>query len=382
MKKNNRLYEFDALINTTPLAMVITDGEGIIEVVNAKTEVMFGYESRELLGKTVEVLMPEGLRENHVKHRANYIAKPFTRLMGIGVELIGRRKGGEEFPVEIGISYSQNRDGIQVISYITDITKRKHIEQDRINQIETEKSSMERELHMAHQVQLDILPEKIPKIPGWSFAVKWLPAREVAGDFYDIIVRNDSDVDLVIADVTDKGMSAALFMAFASSALRAYIDSGFSLKDGITRTNRLMCQESSKGLFVTLFLTCLNPKTGETFYVNAGHNPPLYYEYKLDRFTSLHKAGMALGIDAQATYVEHALQLHPGDFILFYTDGVNEAFNARGQDFGMKRLQQVIFDHRYASAEEIMTSLVTTIEEFIAPDSPSDDITIMVVKRL
>jgi sigma-B regulation protein RsbU (phosphoserine phosphatase) len=235
---------------------------------------------------------------------------------------------------------------------------------------------------MAHQVQLDILPEEIPKIPGWSFAVKWLPAREVGGDFYDFIVKDDSDVDLVIADVIDKGMPAALFMAFACTALRAYIDSGFSLKDGITRTNRLMCQESSQGLFVTLFLACLNPKTGESFYVNAGHNPPLHYQYKLDRFTSLHKTGMALGIDAQATYEERALQLHPGDFILFYTDGVIEALNAGGQDFGMKHLQQVIFDHRYASADEIMISLATTVEEFIAPASPSDDITIMVVKRL
>jgi PAS domain S-box-containing protein len=382
MKKNNSLFEFDALINTTPLAMVITDGEGIIEVVNSKTEVMFGYESRELLGRTIEVLMPEGLREIHVKHRAKFIAKPFTRLIGNGLELIGRRKGGEEFPVEIGLGYSHNLDGIQVISYIADITKRKQIEHERVNQIETEKASMERELHMAHEVQLDILPEETPKIPGWSFAVKWLPASEVGGDFYDFIVRDDTEVDLVIADVIDKGTPAALFMAFASTALRAYLDSGFSLKDGITRTNKLMCQESSQGLFVTLFLTCINPKTGETFYVNAGHNPPLHYQYKLDRFTSLHKTGMALGIDAQATYEEHALQLHPGDFILFYTDGVNEAFNARGQDFGMERLQQVIFDHRYASAEEIMISLATTVEEFIAPDSPSDDITIMVVKRL
>jgi sigma-B regulation protein RsbU (phosphoserine phosphatase) len=160
------------------------------------------------------------------------------------------------------------------------------------------------------------------------------------------------------------------------------MDSGFSLIDGITRTNRLMCQESSQGLFVTLFLTCLNPKTGETFYVNAGHNPPLHYQYKLDRFTSLHKTGMALGIDAQATYEERAMQLQPGDFILFYTDGVIEAFNAGGQDFGTKRLQQVISDHRYAAAEEIMMSLATAVEEFIAPASPADDITIMVVKRL
>ena len=284
--------------------------------------------------------------------------------------------------VEIGLSYNKIQDGIQVISYIADITKRKQVDQDRIKLIESEKASMEQELHMAHQVQLDLLPGKTPNIPGWSFAVKWLPAREVAGDFYDFRIRNDYDVDLVIADVIDKGMPAALFMSFACTALRAYLDSGFSLEDGITRTNKLMCQESSQGLFVTLFLTCLNPKTGETLYVNAGHNPPLHYQYKLDRFISLQKTGMALGIDAQATYEEHALQLNPGDFILFYTDGVNEAFNAKGQDFGMERMQQVITDHRYGSAEDIMMSLTANVEEFITPAPPSDDITIMVVKRL
>lgn len=368
--------------NNAPLAIVITDGEGIIEALNPKAETMFGYKSIELIGKPIECLMPEGLRENHVKHRGSYLAKPYTRLMGAGLDLMGRRKDGEEFPIEIGLSYNHYGDGIQVISYISDITRRKQIEQERLDQAEIEKISMERELQMAHQVQVGLLPRETPKIPGWSFAVKWLPAHKVSGDFYDFILRKDGSVDLVIADVVDKGMPAALLMAYTRTALRASMNGGSSPEDGVNRTNQLMCQESSQGLFVTLFLARLDTRTGETLYVNAGHNPPLYYSYEQDQITDLTKTGMALGIEKQAIYEHRALTFDTNDFILFYTDGVTEATNANGQDFGTERLQQVISDHRYATAEDIVTALERAVDEFTAPALPSDDITIMVVKRL
>lgn len=374
--------EYDAFLENAPFAVVISDGEGIIKMVNAVAERMFGYKSSELVGKTVEFLMPEGFRESHVKRRISYNANPKTRMMGGGLDLIGRKKNGEEFPIEIGLSYSHNSDGIEVISCITDITKRKHIEQDRISKVEDKNVSMERELHMAHQVQVTLLPRQFPNIPGWSFAAKWLPAREVAGDFYDIIQRDDNNVDLLIADVTDKGMPAALFMAFTRTVLRASLADGSSLVEGIDRTNRLMDRESSQGYFVTLFLTRLNHRTGEMGYVNAGHDPPLIYSHKENKITSLTRTGMPLGIRTQEIHEQCTAQLDPNDFILFYTDGVTEAFNGNKQFFGEERLQQVIWDHRYSSAEDIVNSLSQAVNDFIGPATVTDDITILVVKRL
>ena len=162
--------------------------------------------------------------------------------MGIGLDLIGCRKNGETFPIEIGLSYSEHDDGIRVTSYISDITERKQVEQDRLNLVEKEKESLERELKMAHQVQISLLPKDIPNIPGLSLSVKWLPAREVAGDFYDIIPRKNGELDLVIADVTGKGMPAPLFMAFTCTILRASLDTEPSLEEALIRTNQMICQ--------------------------------------------------------------------------------------------------------------------------------------------
>jgi len=256
------------------------------------------------------------------------------------------------------------------------------VENARLYQVAVEKGRMDRELEMARRVQSSLLPDQVPDIPGWEFAVRWQPAHEVAGDYYDFAPCANGTTGLVVADVTDKGMAAALFMALTRSAIRANVCGGASPAEGIASANRLVCAESTRGLFVTLFFGLLDPVTGDVIFVNAGHNPPLCYRAAEDDLSLLKATGMPLGIDSAAAYGQRSIRMQPGDFLVLYTDGITEAFDEHGTEFGMERLQRVVYDVRSSSVEAIQSSLLQTVNDFIENTAPSDDITIMVVKRL
>ncbi len=262
------------------------------------------------------------------------------------------------------------------------------IENARLYQVAVEKGRLERELQMARHVQASMLPEQNPQVRGWEFATFWQPARQVAGDYYDFILFRDGQIGLVIADVSDKGMPAALFMATTRSVIRASLDRSSSVGEGITQANQLLCAESTGGTFVTLFYARLNPQTSEITYVNAGHNPPLYFQARREsqssqgQIVSLGRTGMALGVDTSVVYKEQTLRLKPGDFILLYTDGVTDALDAHGQPYELERLQKVIQENGHASAEGILSALKSSISSFTDLTAPFDDITLMLVKRL
>jgi phosphoserine phosphatase RsbU/P len=255
------------------------------------------------------------------------------------------------------------------------------IENARLYQVAVEKGRMERELQMARRVQYSLLPDKLPEIAGWEFAVLWQPAREVAGDYYDFI-RDDLNLGMVVADVTDKGMPAALFMAFTRSIIRASMNKTQHPQVGIKQANRLICLESTRGLFVTLFYAQLDSTKNILTYVNAGHNPPLFYRAHNDILSELTKTGMALGIDEDTQYEQRTVNLDKGDFILLYTDGITEAFDASNHQFGNGRLRSVVYQNRYASADQLLSAIGEAVESFIASTPPTDDITIMIAKKL
>jgi serine phosphatase RsbU (regulator of sigma subunit) len=254
------------------------------------------------------------------------------------------------------------------------------IENARLYQLAVEQGRMERELQMAYEAQAGLLPHETPQVTGWEFATRWQPAHEVAGDYYDFIQANGGQLGLVIADVSDKGMPAALFMALTRSIVRASVDRASSPADGIARANRLLCADCTGGMFVTLFYALLHPEAGEINYVNAGHNPPLLYHAEHGELTQLTRTGMALGVIEDTPFEQRTLHLGPGDLILLYTDGVTDATGASGQEFGMERLQQTMIDHAHAHAADIVAVLGRTIDEFTAASARFDDATIVVAK--
>ncbi|MBN1584173.1 MAG: SpoIIE family protein phosphatase [Anaerolineae bacterium] len=257
------------------------------------------------------------------------------------------------------------------------------IENARLYQVAVERGRLERELQMARELQTSFLPHETPSIPGWEFAARWQPAREVAGDYYDFI--DGEQFGVVIADVCDKGMPAALFMVLTRSIVRASLGHTSCSADDIAHANRLICADSESGMFVTLFYARIEPEIGRVTYVNGGHNPPLLFNQKCcekaEQLIKLTRTGMALGVMADTPYAQQQVHLDRGDLILLYTDGVTEATNECGQEFGMERLQQVLFEHRHLSAVALISELESDIHEFVG-DAPSfDDIAIVVAKR-
>jgi len=267
------------------------------------------------------------------------------------------------------------------------------VENARLHQQVLEKERLEHELQLARDVQASLIPSATPEIPGWDFAAYWQPAREVSGDFYDFISnvgeKNLAKVaapgsamhGIVIGDVSDKGMHAALFMALTRSVVRASTTAGLSPADGLTQTNRLLVADSTNGMFVTLFYMQLDPQKNELTYVNAGHNPPLLYRAKEKDLMELKSTGIMLGFTDMVVHKQRTVQLEPNDIVVIYTDGVTEAMDEHNEQFGDDRLHDVILAQRDQTPQEMMQALRQSVSAFVGNRNQSDDITVVIVKR-
>jgi sigma-B regulation protein RsbU (phosphoserine phosphatase) len=255
------------------------------------------------------------------------------------------------------------------------------IENARLYQVAVEKGRLERELQVAREVQSNLIPRSTPDLPGWQFSSLWQPARQVSGDFFDFIPLPGDRLGIVIADVTDKGMPAALFMAHARSVLRASVIGPFSPSENIASANHLICTDPTEGMFVSLFYGQLDPVTNEMIFVNGGHNPPFHYQAETDQLVELGRTGFPLGIEDGSEYGQGTAKVKSGDIILLYTDGITEAMNQAGDFFEPQRLRQILLQNKTASAEEIQSVIKYAVFEFIGPIEPSDDVTMVVLKK-
>lgn len=253
------------------------------------------------------------------------------------------------------------------------------IENARLYQVAVEQGRLERELQMARDLQASLLSREAPQLAGWDFAAYWQPARQVSGDFYDFI-PTEHGVGVVIADVSDKGMPAALFMALSRTIVRASLIQSNSPAEGMTRANQLICADSPNSMFVTVFGAQIDA-SGDVIYVNAGHNPPYLY-HASDQPARLARTGMALGIDDTLQFEQHTAHLDPGDALILYTDGILDALNARGQEFGDARLQRVCAQHRDETAAQLVAALRDEVLTFVGDQPLADDCTVVIVKRV
>ena len=255
------------------------------------------------------------------------------------------------------------------------------VENARLYQVAVEKGRLERELQLAREVQVSLLPRDTPVLPGWEFAARWLPAREVAGDFYDFLSLPEGRLGIVIGDVSDKGIPAALFMGLTRSIVRASLAAADSPAQGLTEVNRLLCAESTSGMFVTLFFVQLDPAVGEMVYVNAGHNPPYLLRAESGEVVRLTRTGMALGLMEGHELDQGRVRLDPGDALLLFTDGVTEALNDPGEMFSDSRLQEFLLAHRSDRAADLAEGLEVALSSFMGGAAPHDDITLVAIKR-
>src|SRR5215208_5402670 len=236
----------------------------------------------------------------------------------------------------------------------------------------------EQELEVARLIQQNFLPRELPDLPGWQIAAYYRPAREVGGDFYDVIPLPDGRVAFVVGDVTDKGVPAALVMSATRSVLRAsaqrLIEPGLVLE----RVNEHLCPDMPAKMFVTCLYGVLDPATGLLRFANAGHDLP--YVKTADGVVELRARGMPLGLMPGMAYEEKEAVLQPGESVLLHSDGVVEAHDPERDTFGFPRLKETVADA--PGGQALIDRVLRDLEAFTGPDTEQeDDITMVTLQR-
>lgn len=254
------------------------------------------------------------------------------------------------------------------------------IENARLYQVAKEKGRLERELQMAREIQRGLLPHYIPELSGYDVAAWWEAAREVAGDFYDVFRPEESTLATVIADVSDKGAPAAMFMAVARTYIRSHTHAGMPPVETVSLANDLLLVDAEQnGMFVTMYYSRFGIG-GESVHVNAGHNPPVLYRHSSGDVELMPIGGRALGWFPNNPVQAYEVMLQPGDIMVFYTDGLTEAENPQAEPYGEARLSAVVAECAAQSASEIRDSILHAVSDFCAGQPPFDDLTMLVVK--
>lgn len=244
-----------------------------------------------------------------------------------------------------------------------------------------ERERMERELELATEIQQRFQPSGPPIIEGYEFQGISFSCYEIGGDYYDFIQRPDGRMLIALGDVSGKGTAAALLMSSLHAAIHAQISAKSSLDETVTSVNQYLAENTPSNRFVTLFAAELDPVRGSLKYINAGHNPPLIG--RLDgSIEQLSSGGFPLGIIPAAEYEMGEMTLSPGESLVIYSDGVSEANNLAGDEFGLDRLSSVIKENLRSSAAGLRDKVESALSSFTQTAPANDDITLVIVKRV
>ena len=264
---------------------------------------------------------------------------------------------------------------VEEVNYIKQ-TQREHLQLE----------SIQSDLAVAGEIQKAILPCRFPPFPeitDLDIYASMTPAKEIGGDFYDFFRLDEDRIGLVIADVSGKGVPAALFMAVSNTLLRSIALTKDNSRECIEELNRLICRVNVNSMFVTVFYGILNHRTGALDYTNGGHNPAYVLRGKNGELERLdHFPNLVIGGFEDFSYKSESAQLDPGDSLFLYTDGITEAFDAKDEAFGDERLEDSLVELYHDDAKTIIEGVYADLGEFIGDRTQSDDITMLVVKRL
>jgi serine phosphatase RsbU (regulator of sigma subunit) len=241
-----------------------------------------------------------------------------------------------------------------------------------------QRERIEQELKVAQLIQQQFLPKSVPDLPTWHLAAFYRPARTVGGDFYDFLELPDGRVLVVVGDVTDKGVPAALVMASTHALLRSKAPSLLSPGAILASVNELLCEDIPAHMFVTCLVMVLEPETGRVEFANAGHNLP--YLRGADGVRELRATGMPLGLMPGMTYEENTAVMAPGECLLLHSDGLAEAHNDKREMFGFGRLAEIV--SRPVAGEDLIDLCLSELEHFTGADADQeDDITLVTLER-
>lgn len=242
---------------------------------------------------------------------------------------------------------------------------------------------MQRELMLAAQVQASMMRKHFPELSGWQFAGRLIPAKLTCGDYFDLLRLPDGKIGILIADVVDKGVGAALYMSMSCTLLRTYIlDIPANPEQVFSIVNRRIQEDSDSDQFVTVFLGILDPQTGDLIYSNGGHNPPLLIQTsKTKSISLLTNTGPALGILEDIHWTQKHIRLAPGDVMVLYTDGITDAENEQQAFYGLDRFIQIALNNCTLVAPMLLDALIDDLHQFTGDAAQFDDIALLILQR-
>jgi serine phosphatase RsbU (regulator of sigma subunit) len=255
------------------------------------------------------------------------------------------------------------------------------IENARLYEQEIQQRLLNQELETARTIQKSFLPEAVPQLDGWDCGAFWQPMREVAGDFYDFYPLPDGRLALVIADVSGKGVPAALFMALSVTVLRFAMGLNFAPDELMDRANRAILSDQKSRLFATVFVGYLDLESSVLQFASAGHNPPLLYRAATGQCEYLEASGVAMGLFEHARYAMESVVLEDGDILVLYTDGITEVIDEDEQEFGEERMEELVIHNLSLTAQELTDLIIDAACDFASEEGAVDDETLVVFKR-
>lgn len=254
------------------------------------------------------------------------------------------------------------------------------IENARLAEKEKALLHMQEELRLAYEIQNNLLPKEPPRLAGYDIAGKSIPAKEVGGDYFDFLAVEERRLAFCLGDVSGKGLPAALLMANLQAAVRSQTMAGTSLTSCLERANSLLFRNTSPEKFATLFFGCLDASGHVLHYCNAGHNHPFLIGSEMEP-QRLSAGGLALGCFESFPFDESQVQMNPGDQLVVFSDGISEAVNHAGEEFGEARISELAASNPGASAAELIEKILQSVGAHTGDRPQLDDMTLVVVKR-
>src|SRR6266545_3179185 len=271
------------------------------------------------------------------------------------------------------------------ISTFRDLTEKNRQLQQAFDELKAaqeqliEKERLERELKVAADIQMSILPDKLPEHEHFDFGGRILPARQVGGDFYDIFFLDENKIGVLIGDVADKGVPSAIFMARAHALIIAEADRATTPGEVLRMANKHITRLEKSTQFVTALYGFLDTKTGEFSYARAGHEPPLLLDPRGEVHRIPHKPGMALGLWENIALDEYSLALPKGSLLVMFTDGMTDCRNPKGEPFGLERIKYTMAEQRTITAQLSCDQLFDNLMIYQNGSKQDDDVTLVAV---
>lgn len=357
--------KYRRIVSTSAQGFLLMDEGLMIKDVNDTFSLLTGYDRNELLGKSLPQISSPDFKEYIRLNREDLMKKEIQAIEG---QLVS--KGGQFIPILIHSSplTSDNDDFLGTMAFITDMTEHK------------------KALELAGEVQKSLLPQSQPHISGFDIAGKSESCDEIGGDYFDYIMRGKTKgpVNIVVGDITGHGVDAALFMTTARGFLRMRAAQPGDAAQIITDMNQHLSKDViESGRFMTLFFISLDPETEEFHWVRAGHDPAMIYDPESDTFETVMGRGPALGVDDTLAYHEQIYtNFSKGKILVLGTDGIWESQNPDSEMFGKERFRQSIKENADKDANTMVASVFSDIKTFTAGQKPTDDLTLVIIKRV